>query len=82
MTDCEWRKGLKKGNQCYIVESNCKITPVTIVSQSGNLYTIRLQSGGGIRVPGHRLHETEEAARDSLPKRGTEKKYRSPYDYM
>lgn len=72
----------KKGDQCYIVESNCKIIPVTIVSQSGNLYTIRLQSGGGIRVPGHRLYETEEAARDSLPKRGTEKRYRSPYDCM
>ncbi|WP_373261910.1 hypothetical protein [Hungatella hathewayi] len=73
---------LKKGDMGYIVENNSRIIQVTILSVSGNLYTIKMRNGA-IRLPKHRIFQNELDAQASIVKEKTAKKqYRSPYDYI
>lgn len=70
-----------KGDKCWIIENGSRVTQADILSFSGNLCLIRLQSGTTIRVPKHRLYSSEEEAAKLLPKKQM-KKYSNPYDYM
>lgn len=71
-----------KGDKCWIVENGNHVTQAEILSFRGNLCLIRLLSGAVLRVPRHRLYESEESAKGTMPKQDFERKYRSPYDYM
>lgn len=56
----------KRGEICYILESNCTVKQAKIVSRQGKFYTIQLiGSCGAIRLPGYRLFSTEESAAKS-----------------
>lgn len=69
-----------KGDKCWIVENGNRVTQAEILSFSGNLCLIRLASGSALRVPKHRLYESEEAAQNGIMK--TKQVHRNPYDYM
>ena len=69
-----------KGDKCWIVENGNRVTQAKILSFSGNLCLIRLDSGAALRVPRHRLYESEEDALKDVQK--TKQGRRSPYDYM
>ena len=73
---------LKAGDTAFIVESNRFIREVEIKSCVGGIYLIKFKdSGGGIKVKGHRLFATKEEAEDFL-KGAAKPKQKSPYDYM
>ena len=46
------------------------------------MYLFRFQNGGGIQLKEHRLFETEEDAKASIPYKPEPKRSRTPYDYM
>ena len=69
-----------RGDQCWIIENGSRITQAEILSFSGNLCLIRLASGTTLRVPRHRLYESEQAAQSDAHK--AKQVHRSPYDYM
>lgn len=69
-----------KGDKCWIVENGSRITQAEILSFSGNLCLIRLALGGALRVPRHRLYESEEDALKDAQK--TRPRNRNPYDHM
>lgn len=69
-----------KGDKCWIVENGNRVTQAKILSFSGNLCLIRLSSGAALRVPRHRLYESEEDALKDVQK--IKQGRRSPYDYM
>ena len=69
-----------KGDKCWIVENGNRVTQADILSFGGNLCLIRLSSGTALRVPKHRLYESEEDAHMDVKK--TRQAFRSPYDYM
>lgn len=69
-----------KGDKCWIIENGSRITQAEILSFSGNFCLIRLASGAALRVPRHRLFESEEDALKDVKK--TKPVHRSPYDYM
>lgn len=69
-----------KGDKCWIVENGNRVTQAEILSFSGNLCLIRLSSGAALRVPRHRLYESEKAALKDVQK--IKQGRRSPYDYM
>lgn len=61
----------KRGDKCYILESNMTVREAKVCSKQGNMYTIQLVgSCGAIRLKESRLFESEEAALNS--KRGYE----------
>ncbi len=66
-----------KGDKCWIIENGSQVTQAEILSSSGNLCLIRLISGTVLRVPRHRLYQSEEYALKDL-----KKTRRYPYDYM
>ena len=72
---------MKPGDSCYFVESNRSIIQGTIKTISGNLYTILLPSGGAIRLPKHRIYESEEEAERSIKTNSKNKPMSNPYDY-
>ncbi len=76
---------MKAGDTAYLVESNRIVREVTIVNVNGGLYLIRFKdTGGGIKVKGHRLFTSKEEAEKSIgimPKKEEPRRYRSPYDY-
>lgn len=71
---------MKKGDKCWIIENGNRVTQAEIMSFSGNLCLIRLASGAALRVPKHRLYESEEEAQNDAQK--TRPRNRYPYDYM
>lgn len=73
-------EGMKKGDKYWIIENGRIVTPIEILSVSGNLVTIRTEKGCGMRLPRHRLFESEEEAESKVPK--PEKKRKTQYDYM
>lgn len=57
----------KRGDTCYILESNYKVTQAKVVSRQGKFYTLQLiGSCGAIRLPEHRLFTSEDNARESM----------------
>lgn len=73
-----------KGDKCWIIENRYKITPVEIVSVSGNLVLMKTENGSALRLPKHRLYESEDKAKEVLNQYNPEQKQRSrtPYDYL
>lgn len=69
-----------KGDKCWIIENGIKVTAAEIISISGNLILIKTEDRKAIRLPKHRIFDSEEKAREKVPKQ--EKKRRTPYDYM
>lgn len=54
------------GSIAYIVESNRIVSEVTVVRQSGDFYTVRFGTNGGIQVRSSRLFVSREDAEASL----------------
>lgn len=73
---------MQRGDKCWIVENGNCVTVAEILSISGNLCLIRLESGKAIRVPKHRIFNSKEDAEETIPKRSMKGKYRSPHDYI
>ena len=71
-----------KGDKCWIVENGYKVTVAEIVSISGNLVLIKTQSGKALRLPKHRLYDSEEKAKKTLQEHKPVQKKKTPYDYM
>lgn len=79
------------GDKAYFIVSNLMIEEVTILQKTGNMYLIKLPSGGGIRVRESRLYKNKEDALKIIPGNkdlGKEevpsekkKKRCNPYDY-
>lgn len=68
-----------KGDKCWIIENGSRITQAEILSFSGNLCLIQLDSGATLRVPRHRLYEREESVMNVVQK--MKQRHRSPHDY-
>lgn len=71
-----------KGDKCWIIENGLKITSAEILSVSGNLVLIKTQSEKLLRLPKHRLYDSEEKAEKILKGRNFAQKQKTPYDYM
>ena len=71
-----------KGDKCWIIENGFKVTSAKIVSISGNLVLLRTDNGKALRLPKHRLYDTEEEAERTLQGRNQAQKKMTPYDYM
>ena len=71
-----------KNDKCWIIENGLEIVPAEVLSVRGNLVLIKTQYGKTLRLPKHRLFDTEEKAMEQLPKRDIKKKSKTPYDYM
>jgi len=54
---------------------------VDVLLISGNLVLIETQNGKTLRLPKHRLYDSEEGAMEVLQKRNLVQK-KTPYDYM
>lgn len=68
---------MEKGDTVYIIVSNIRVEPVTIIRIESNLVTVKLSSGGAIRVPKDRLYETTDAAVAKL----SPSVHHTPYDF-
>ena len=71
-----------KGDKCWIVENGFNIVSVDVLSVSGNLVLIRTDKGKTLRLPKHRLFDSEEKARETVKESEPVQKKRTPYDYM
>ncbi|MCH4013846.1 MAG: hypothetical protein LKE64_05915 [Solobacterium sp.] len=77
----------KVGEQAYIVENHSHVTPVVVVRDYGDFYTVAA-GGKGINLRASRLFKTREDAERTLPKRVrvvasmTGGSVATPYDYM
>lgn len=71
---------MKRGDTAYIIISNVRVEPVLVIRVNGNLITVKLPTGGAIRVPAGRLYATAEEAAARLP-RQEPPQYRTPYDF-
>lgn len=73
-----------KGDKCWIVENGFSVVSVEVLSISGNLVLIRTDKGKTLRLPKHRLFDTEEKARGTVKESEPvpEQKKKTPYDYM
>ena len=70
----------KPGDTAFLIESVHFIREVTILKFSGGLYTVRFaNTGGAIRVRENRLFPTEDAAKESSPKKETDETRRKPW---
>ena len=59
-------ENVKRGDICYILESNYRITQVKIINRQGKFYTVQpIGSCGAIRLKEHRLFATDEEAENS-----------------
>lgn len=70
-----------KGDKCWIIENGMVVTSIEIVSISGNLVLVKTKNGKILRIPKHRIYDTEEIAVKVLQKNKVTKK-KTPYDYM
>lgn len=73
---------MNKGDKCWIIENGFKVTSADIVSISGNLVLIKTESGKTLRLPKHRLYDSEEKANSALQAHEPMQKKKTPYDYM
>lgn len=65
------------GDTAWIVENGSKIAEVVIKNISGGFFTvIKLQTKTALRLKEHRLFESEETAKATLPRP------KNPYDWM
>ena len=71
-----------KGDKCWIVENGFRVTSAEIVSISGNFVLIRTQNRKTLRLPKHRIFDSEERAKATVKESEPEQKKRTPYDYM
>lgn len=71
-----------KGDQCWIIENGSKIISADVLSISGNLVLIKTQNGKTLRLPKHRLYDSEQSAMEVIQKRNPVQKKKTPYDYM
>ncbi len=71
-----------KGDKCWIIENGLKVISADVLSISGNLVLIKTQNKKTLRLPKHRLYDSEESAMQVLQKRNPAQKKKSPYDYM
>ena len=71
-----------KGDKCWIVENGFRVTSAEILSISGNLVLIRTDKGKTLRLPKHRIFDSEEKAKETVKEPEPEQKKRTPYDYM
>lgn len=71
----------KSGDTAFLVESNRVIREVTVVNCAGGMYLIKFQNGGGIRVKEHRLFDSEEEAKASIPVQKDVKR-NNPWDFI
>ena len=73
---------IEVGTKVFIIESNRFITETEVLRRSGEFYTIRFGSNGGIKVRRSRIFLSREEAEAQLPsKPKTQRIYCSPYDY-
>ncbi len=70
-----------KGDRYWIIENGSYVTSVEVLSISGNLVLIRTKNEKTLRLPIHRLYDSEESAMEILHKRSPVQK-KTPYDYM
>ena len=62
-------KSFNVGDHVFIISNGVKIDELTVISVSGNFYTLRyVESGGGTRLASHRLYTSREEARPSSVK--------------
>ena len=71
-----------KGDKCWIVENGFNVVSVDVLSVSGNLVLIRTDKGKTLRLPKHRLFDSEEKARETVKESEPVQKKRTSYDYM
>ena len=71
-----------KGDKCWIVENGFNVVSVDVLSVSGNLVLIRTDKGKALRLPKHRLFDSEEKARKTVKEFEPVQRKRTPYDYM
>jgi len=69
-----------KGDQCWIIENGLKVISSNILSVSGNLVLIKTEDGKTLRLPKHRLYDSEECAMENLKKNSSKQQKRTPYD--
>lgn len=50
----------------YFIRSHSSVVTAKIVNYHGGMYTIRFESGGGMRISESRLFATEEQAKATL----------------
>ncbi len=73
---------MTKGDQCWIIENGLKLISADILSISGNLVLIKTQNGKTLRLPKHRLYDSEEKEMEFLQKNKPAQKKNTLYDYM
>ncbi len=71
-----------KGDQYWLVENGLNIVSVEVLSVSGNLVLIKTQNGKTLRLPKHRLYDSEENAMKVIRKNKAIQKKKTPYDDM
>ena len=71
-----------KGDKYWIIENGFNVVSVDVLSISGNLVLIRTDKGKTLRLPKHRLFDSEEKARKTVKESEPVQKKRTPYDYM
>ncbi len=71
-----------KGDRYWIIENGLNVISVEVLSFSGNLALIKTQNGKTLRLPKHRLYDSEESAMEVLQKRKPVRKKKTQYDYM
>lgn len=73
---------MKKGDKFWIVENGRKISEVEVLSLTGNLVLLRTQGGKALRLPKHRLYESQEKAAAAIPNEQFIQRKKTQYDYM
>ena len=63
-----------KGEKCWIIENGMKVTAAEIVRINGNRVLIKLENGKALRLPKHRIFDSEERAKEILFKNNPVKK--------
>lgn len=73
---------IEVGAKVFIIESNRIVAESEVLRRSGELYTIRFGSNGGIKARRSRIFLSHEEAEAKLPsKTKPQRTYRSPHDY-
>ncbi len=65
-----------KGDQCWIIENGLNTISADVLSISGNLVLIKTQNGKTLRLPKHRLYDSEESAMENLKKNSSKQQKR------
>lgn len=73
---------IEVGTKVFIIESNRFVTESEVLRRSGEFYTIRFGSNGGIKIRRSRIFLSQEEAEAQLPSNPKpQRTFRSPYDY-